>query len=565
MSGFEIAGIVLAVLPLFVEAGKFSASAASLLKNAASKSARDRKLHEFYDKFYWETYEMHKQMEQIVSSLPDLSEERKMQILNDREVQSCVDGWAAGSDLARALQAFFARDSDLAIFLEIMDKVLRLFCQLIEDETVKISGSDLDFSKMSEKMKVFQAQKPQSNGFWERVRFLRREKRRDVCIANLRTWRSRLGRTIDYAIRRAEKQNHHGHYPTGDGVPGSTAAHLRTLRSLSRKLFKTLSRYWVCGCGIVHQARLSLAAAYENTPSRLKRTELDLAFLINSHGPWNEMMVILKDISAITAQWSEFGPICAAIEAVRDQAAQYGLRLVVESSETSGTPQRVFRLEPAPRKLGISTMAVPVSFRELLLATQQPGELLTKRRLALSLAYSILQFHESAFLDSNPWNEDHIFFFHSPALRQTIDFRQPYLESPLGGTKNNTSRSSGATPGIFHPNIGILRLGVLLIEVHTWMPIEKFRHDNDDGPNADYTAALRVLDMALGDCFPTYKSAIRACLDLDWVPAGSRVSLEDPATCDGLYRNVILPIQEEIEWAERMAKKHDSMVRLAVP
>lgn len=143
MSGFEIAGIVLAVLPLFVEAGKFSASAASLLKNAAGKSVRDRKLHEFYDEFYWETYEMHKQMEQIVSSLPDLTEERKMQILNDREVQSCVDGWAADSDLARALQAFFASDSDLAVFLETMDKVLRLFYQLIEDETVKISKSDL--------------------------------------------------------------------------------------------------------------------------------------------------------------------------------------------------------------------------------------------------------------------------------------------------------------------------------------------------------------------------------------------------------------------------------------
>lgn len=86
---------------------------------------------------------MHKQMEQIVSSLPDLSEERRMQILNDREVQSCVDGWAAGSDLAQALHAFFASDNDVAVFLETMDKVLRLFYQLIEDETVKISKSDI--------------------------------------------------------------------------------------------------------------------------------------------------------------------------------------------------------------------------------------------------------------------------------------------------------------------------------------------------------------------------------------------------------------------------------------
>ncbi|EAQ90240.1 hypothetical protein CHGG_02175 [Chaetomium globosum CBS 148.51] len=565
MSGFEIAGIVLAVLPLFVEAGKFSASTASLLKNAAGRSTRDRKLTEFYDEFYWETYEMHKQMEQIVSSLPDLSEERRMQILNDREVQSCVDGWAAGSDLAQALHAFFASDNDVAVFLETMDKVLRLFYQLIEDETVKISKSDIDFERMSEKMKIFQAQKAQPSGFWERLRFLRREKRRDICLANLRRWRCRLERTIDYATRRAEKQNHHGHHPTGDGLADSEAEHLLHLRSMSKRLFRTLSAYWVCGCGIAHQARLSLAAASERTPPRLKRTELDLAFLIKGHGPWNEMLVVMKDISAMTTQCSELGPICAAIEAINGRAAQYGLRLVVEDSETPCTPRRIFLLEPAPRKLGIPTVAAPVSLRDLLLATQQPGELLTKRRLALTLAYSVLQFHESAFFSSNPWSEDQIFFFHSPASRNAINYQQPYIESAFGDTEGGIPGSSGATPGIFHPNIGILRLGVLLIELHTWLPIEKFRDGQDTTPNADYATALRVLDMALGDCFPTYKSAIRACLDVDWVPAGSRVSLEDSTTCDGLYRNVILPIQEEIEWGERMARKHSSVARLGVP
>jgi hypothetical protein len=251
------------------------------------------------------------------------------------------------------------------------------------------------------------------------------------------------------------------------------------------------------------------------------------------------------------------------METIGGLAAQFGLRLAVGNSDDSGAPQTLFRLEPAPRKLKISTVATPVSLRELLLATQQPRDLLTRRRLALTLAYSILQFHESAFSDSDIWSEDQIYFYPSPASIHGINFLQPYVQPPLGDASSN-NYSLHAKKAIFHPNIGILRLGLLLIELHTWVPIDKFRDDHDTTSNADYAAALRVLDIALGDCYPTYKSAIRACLEIDWVPAGSRVSLEDSTTCDGLYRNVILPIQEEIEWGEKMALKHGGVATLAV-
>ncbi|RYP57481.1 hypothetical protein DL769_009443 [Monosporascus sp. CRB-8-3] len=563
MSGFEVAGIVLAVIPVFVEAGKCSASTASLLKNAAGSSTRDKKLQEFYDEFYWETYEMEKQMDQIVSNLPYLSEERKMEILSNREVQPCVQSWATDSDLAQALRAFFASENDLTIFIDTMNKVVRLFYQLVEDETVKLSKSDLDFAKISQKMKDFQAKKSHPSGFWDRVKFLRREKRRDICIANLRTWRSRLERIINYATRKAEKQSSHRHHPQRDWTVDSQASSLYNFRSLARRMFKALSRYWACSCGIPHQARLSLAACVKAMP-KLKQTEIDFGFLVQSQGPWHEMMVLMKDISTMPAQTcAELGQICAAIEAICGQSAQYCLRVMVENPEDD-VPQRVFQLTPTPRKF--ITNLIPVSFKELLLTTQQPQGLLIKRRLALTLAYSILQFHESAFLSSQ-WSEDQIYFFFSAG--QAINYRQPYLDSPLGEAQFVATSAEGAAtnPGIFHPNIGILRLGILLIEVHTWTPIEKFRVSSDtkDGkitPNADYAAALRVLDVSLGDCFPTYKSAIRACLDVDWVPAGSRVSLEDPATLNGLYRNVILPIQEEIEWGEKMAKKHGNSERL---
>lgn len=228
----------------------------------------------------------------------------------------------------------------------------------------------------------------------------------------------------------------------------------------------------------------------------------------------------------------------------------------MENSEDD-TEHRVFQLTPKPRQFLPNVRAI--SFRELLLAMQEPKDLLIKRRLALTLACSVLQFHESAFLGSQ-WSEDHIYFFHTD--NQAVNYRQPYINSPFGQVGPLTEQ---ANPGVFHPNIGILKLGILLIEVHIWMSIEKFRVDSDkkDGAltaNADFTAALRLLDFSLTDCFANYKSAIRACLDVDWVPAGSRVSLEDATTRDGLYRKVIVPIREEIEFGEKMAKKHGSLL-----
>lgn len=59
MSGFEVAGIVLAVLPLFVEIGR-----------ALDKVPRDQELKEFYEEFWWQTYELRKRIETVVKRLP---------------------------------------------------------------------------------------------------------------------------------------------------------------------------------------------------------------------------------------------------------------------------------------------------------------------------------------------------------------------------------------------------------------------------------------------------------------------------------------------------------------
>ncbi|KAK4223659.1 hypothetical protein QBC38DRAFT_516510 [Podospora fimiseda] len=192
MSGFEVVGIVFGVLPLFIEAGKHSATTASRPRWAIGSAKSQQKLKDFYDEFYCETYEINKQIETIIHSLPKISKEYRGRILKNREVQTCLDSWHEISDIAKGLKDLFGNEADLYYFRTILEKVLGLFCRILEDETVNLSREQ-NFGKMTKKMKAFQSQPEGVGRFWERYRFLSRESRRDTCIKSLRIWRKKLG------------------------------------------------------------------------------------------------------------------------------------------------------------------------------------------------------------------------------------------------------------------------------------------------------------------------------------------------------------------------------------
>lgn len=135
MSGFEIAGIVLAVLPLFIEAAKEYSETAH---KATSRSASDEKLQEFYEQFWWETFELRKQIEKIVHDLPGLSEDRKTNILKADDVEH----WSKAADVAQALSDYFVSQDDYMVFQTVMGKVLDLLSRVVEDNTVRISRAE---------------------------------------------------------------------------------------------------------------------------------------------------------------------------------------------------------------------------------------------------------------------------------------------------------------------------------------------------------------------------------------------------------------------------------------
>jgi hypothetical protein len=137
MSGFEIVGVVLGAIPLFVEFGKAATSNASAARRAIRPVNRDNQLQDFYIGFYKETVLLHQQVVRIIDSLPLLSEDRKAEVKRGPQ----VDNWTKETDLLEALKVFFS-PVDLSAFFTYMENLLRLFARLVKDKRVHLSPED---------------------------------------------------------------------------------------------------------------------------------------------------------------------------------------------------------------------------------------------------------------------------------------------------------------------------------------------------------------------------------------------------------------------------------------
>jgi len=128
-----------------------------------------------------------------------------------------------------------------------------------------------------------------SSRFWERVKFWRREKDRETCLINLKTWNRRLAMVVGRACREVEKRT-----AVSDSHPGPSPM----LRTLSHKLFTALSRCWACSCGTGHEARFCLDGC-QSSSNDLSQVGIAFDFLISgSEGgmekTWKEGTVVIK-------------------------------------------------------------------------------------------------------------------------------------------------------------------------------------------------------------------------------------------------------------------------------
>lgn len=134
MSGVECAGLVLAVLPLAIEAAKSYKNGVNSIRNVLSSSRRDDDLEDFYQELWMEMFFLDRQLRDTVDAFPFLTEDRKASLLKAENLNQ----WTLDSDVAEALQHYFNSDTDRHAFMLIMSKIVQLLAQLIKDETTHI-------------------------------------------------------------------------------------------------------------------------------------------------------------------------------------------------------------------------------------------------------------------------------------------------------------------------------------------------------------------------------------------------------------------------------------------
>lgn len=139
ITGIECAGLVLAVLPIFIEAAKSYKKGIDSIYNVTSHSRRDEKLQDFYEEFWWETEMLNRQIRGIVDALPYLSSERKAYLAAAEH----LDAWNQDADVSQALHEVFSSIMDFEDFKVIMTKIVGLLVQLVQDSTVQITIKDM--------------------------------------------------------------------------------------------------------------------------------------------------------------------------------------------------------------------------------------------------------------------------------------------------------------------------------------------------------------------------------------------------------------------------------------
>jgi hypothetical protein len=212
--------------------------------------------------------------------------------------------------------------------------------------------------------------------------------------------------------------------------------------------------------------------------------------------------------------------------------------------EDRGDQQYLWQLRSQPRQLRYVESAEAVALQTLLQGANELP-LKEKRMLALILAYSLLQLCGSPWLNET-FSKEQITFFYKSA--DEPDYDRPYISTRFD---EPPTVAKGLDMNRLHRNPSILSLGILLLELHKERPIEAYRKPEDliNGTevnvNTDYTVVDREVKK-LKDCSLDYQEAIQACLDMPWKPIGG-ISMDDPATRNGVYDSIIRPLENELK------------------
>ncbi|KAF2436658.1 hypothetical protein EJ08DRAFT_674523 [Tothia fuscella] len=534
-TGIEVAGLALAILPLVVEAAKAYSSGVNTILNVTLNSRRDAKLQDFYDDFWWETDLLHRHLKGLVTDLPLLCPDCKAALESDETLTA----WEQDQAVRDALSMYFGSQNELDSFTLIVGRILGLIDKLVQGKVNYLTTKEKMNTNMYTKLKDFVSDRKSgktSSTFFERFRFFKEEKNRNACVKNLKTWNKRL------SVLMKSQSKQRSQALAIESKPGPSFSEIR---KLFNSLLTTIGEHWDCNCPSRHEAMVCLKAwpsAIRN--GQPKELEFELLFpgkpISGSERRWLESTVLVSQTKGAFNDRVLLPKLCDVFVDTGDSS----LRFLVEVN----SKKALWRLRSQPKKLLFPATSPRMSLQESL-SGQLLKTLKVKRVLALTFAYALIQCMGST-CSRRTLEKDSVFFYHLTV--DTVDFERPYLSTRFDAVNQ---AHDAADMSIQHRNPRILELGILLLEIHKGRPLSTFRLSTEisnPSPNTDLSVARRVVETLEDWCSEPYKDAVRACLELPWVPAGKKADLDDEAVGSGFYDKVIKPLEGELEYLFRL-------------
>lgn len=133
VTGVECAGLVLAVLPLFVEAGKAYSDGVETILNVSLRSRRVAELSDFYDEFYWAIGELSQYIKTISDSISDPTATTKP------PSASQLGDWSKNAVVETKLRKYLRSETAFNKFTLTTKRIVQLLAQMLKEQGKYVS------------------------------------------------------------------------------------------------------------------------------------------------------------------------------------------------------------------------------------------------------------------------------------------------------------------------------------------------------------------------------------------------------------------------------------------
>ena len=341
---------------------------------------------------------------------------------------------------------------------------------------------------------------------------------------------------------------------------GPNLQQLQRMRLKALELHEALSHNFNCKSGLPHTANLRLEKTDVDTKSELNFRMLfslaSLSYTGDLPVHWRSKEVELREVDSSATSLTEAEDVCSALthlshSSTKSQpdhsvamecvtspngSVQFSLKAVSQPIMPEGEPQVSIRLSQILGRLKLPSPTTPSWYQW------------HRAKVALLLAHAVLQLHGSPWMSSS-WGSKDVQLLAIPSERTLASSWQPFISKTFDPPSTELSPKLSKRSGPYVRSPELYALAIVLLELAFNTPLQQKRIDVDD-QDADtviYNTACRLTDDDLySEMGPDYTDAVKRCIY--GFEGGFVHDLNSEQFHKAVCAGVIEPLERNLKW-----------------